>query len=98
MWPSLTGNQSDPEDTTDTSESLNNSVTTSIGIIGRKNLRPDAPVFKTSSSEVSYPTSYETIGSDLTGALDHENFYGKDSAIDYQSMYEGECFNRTQIS
>jgi hypothetical protein len=88
MWPSLTGNQNDPEDTTDSSESLNTSVTTSIGIIGRKNLRADAPIFKTSSSEVTYPTSYEAIGSDLTGALDHENFYGQDTAIDYQPMYE----------
>jgi hypothetical protein len=97
MWPSLTGNQSDPEDTTDTSESLNSPVTTSIGIIGRKNLRADAPVFKTSSSEVSYPTSYETVGSDLTGALDHEKFYGQETAIDYQSMYEGARFYCTQI-
>lgn len=98
MWPSLTGNQNDPEDTTDSSESLNTSVTTSIGIIGRKNLRADAPIFKTSSSEVTYPTSYEAIGSDLTGAHDHENFYGQDTAIDYQPMYEKACFNSSQIS
>lgn len=98
MWPSLTGNQNDPEDTTDSSESLNSSVTTSIGVIGRKNLRADAPVFKTSSLEASYPTSYEAIGSDLTGALDHENLYGQETAIDYQPMYVKARFNSMQIS
>ena len=91
MWPSLTGNQNEAEAAIEGTETLNSSIAISIGIIGRKNLRADAPVFKTSNSEISHPTSYEAISGDLTGSTDHENFYSQDTAVDFQPMY-GEMY------
>lgn len=86
MWPSSTSYQSDADEGIDGSQASSNSIASSIGIIGRKNLRADAPVFKASNSDVSYATSYEATVGDSASTSDHENFYAQEPIPEYPQM------------
>ena len=82
MWPSA-GNQSDgDEGTTDGSLTSNSSIASSIGIIGRKNLRADAPVFMASTPDASFKSAYDAVSDPSLGA-DRVSSYSRESATEY---------------
>ena len=52
-------------------------------MIGRKNLRADAPVFKASISDVTYTTSCEAVIEESTGRLEQEVYYTQSTVNEY---------------
>lgn len=82
MWPSSTSY--DGDEGVDGAPTSGGSITSSIGVIGRKNLRADAPVFKASNSDLSYSAPYECAGAE-TIASDHD-CYGQEAASEYTQM------------
>lgn len=83
MWPSTTGYQCDIDESIDGSQTTSSSLVSSIGVIGRKNLRADAPVFKASISDVTYTTSCEAVIDETTGRLEQEVYYSQSSVNEY---------------
>jgi hypothetical protein len=63
MWESP-NYHSDGGESMDGSQLGNSSITSSIGIIGRKNLRADAPAFRANNPHASYSNSYGDSGSE----------------------------------
>lgn len=82
MWPSSTSYEAD--DGIDGSQASGGSITSSIGVIGRKNLRADAPVFKASNSDLSYTAPYDCAGADMNTS-DHDS-YGQEAVSEYPQM------------
>ena len=81
MWPSSTNYEAD--ESIDEYQSSGGTITSSIGVIGRKNLRADAPVFKASNSDLS-SMSYDA-GIEKN-ASDNGDYYGQEAATEYLQM------------
>ena len=85
MWPSSTSYQSEADEGIDESQGSEGSLTASVGVIGRKNLRADAPAFKASSIDTSLSTTYESaVEPNVTS--DQENYYTREAPSDYPYM------------
>lgn len=80
MWPSATSYQSEADEGIDES---GGSITASIGVIGRKNLRADAPVFKASNSDPSYSTTYENVVVESNVTSNNDHCYAQETTSEY---------------
>lgn len=86
MWPSSTSYQSEADEGIDGSQGSEGSLTASVGVIGRKNLRADAPAFKASSNDTSFSTPYESVAVEPNATSDQENYYAQEAPSDYPYM------------
>ena len=86
MWPLSTSYQSEADEGLDGSQTSVGSITSSIGVIGRKNLRADAPVFKASNSEIPYSPAYDSVGVEASAGSGDENYYNQEDLIEYPQM------------